>query len=59
MTSDLGPDSAVAPEEAVAKLVGVSCDFSVRLPGRGKGTVHAVDDVDLSVVRGRTLGLRR
>ncbi len=41
----------------MAELVGVSCDFSVRLPGRGKGTVHAVDDVDLAVVRGRTLGL--
>jgi oligopeptide/dipeptide ABC transporter ATP-binding protein len=35
----------------------VSCDFSVRLPGRGKGTVHAVDNVDLAVERGRTLGL--
>ncbi|MGO8862892.1 MAG: ABC transporter ATP-binding protein [Acidimicrobiales bacterium] len=41
----------------MAQLVGVSCNFSVRLPGRGKGTVHAVDDVDLSVLRGRTLGL--
>ena len=41
----------------MAKLVGVSCDFSVRLPGRGKGTVHAVDDVDLAVEAGRTLGL--
>ena len=50
--------TAPAPVEgAVAQLVGVSCDFTVRLPGRGKGTVHAVDDVDLTVVRGRTLGL--
>ncbi len=56
MTSDL--EIAPAPVEgAVAQLVGVSCDFTVRLPGRGKGTVHAVDDVDLTVVRGRTLGL--
>ena len=58
MTSDLETASALTPEEQiVAQLVGVSCDFSVRLPGRGKGTVHAVDDVDLSVLRGRTLGL--
>ena len=58
MTSE--PETAAATplqEEAVAKLVGVSCDFSVRLPGRGKATVHAVDDVDLTVERGRTLGL--
>ena len=58
MTSDLQTASVPAPSaEVVAQLVGVSCDFSVRLPGRGKGTVHAVDDVDLTVVRGRTLGL--
>ena len=58
MTSDPETASAPAPsEQVVAQLVGVSCDFSVRLPGRGKGTVHAVDDVDLTVVRGRTLGL--
>ncbi len=58
MTSDV--DTASAPawdEQAVAKLVGVSCDFSVRLPGRGKGTVHAVDDVDLTILSGKTLGL--
>ncbi len=48
------PTSADGP---VAELVDVSCDFSVRLPGGGKGTVHAVDHVDLSVTRGRTLGL--
>jgi oligopeptide/dipeptide ABC transporter ATP-binding protein len=41
----------------VAELVGVSCHFSVRLPDRGKGTVHAVDDVDLAVETGTTLGL--
>ena len=41
----------------MAELVDVSCDFTVRLPGRGKGTVHAVDDVDLAVTRGETLGL--
>ena len=35
----------------------MSCHFTVRLPGRGKGTVHAVDDVDLAVARGTTLGL--
>jgi oligopeptide/dipeptide ABC transporter ATP-binding protein len=58
VTSDLDTASAPARDgEAVAKLVGVSCDFSVRLPGRGKGTVHAVDDVDLTVVSGKTLGL--
>jgi oligopeptide/dipeptide ABC transporter ATP-binding protein len=44
-------------ENVVAQLIGVSCDFSVRLPGRGKGTVHAVDNVDLFVERGVTLGL--
>jgi oligopeptide/dipeptide ABC transporter ATP-binding protein len=42
---------------AVAELVDVSCDFSVRLPGRGKGIVHAVDHVDLAVGRAETLGL--
>jgi oligopeptide/dipeptide ABC transporter ATP-binding protein len=58
MTSGLETAPALAPEgEAVAELVGVSRDFSVRLPGRGKGIVHAVDNVDLSVERGRTLGL--
>ena len=41
----------------MASLVSVSCHFSVRLPGRGKGTVYAVDDVDLAVPRGQTLGL--
>jgi oligopeptide/dipeptide ABC transporter ATP-binding protein len=53
---EIDPPSAVEAD-VVAQLTGVSCNFSVRLPGRGKGTVHAVDDVDLSVVRGRTLGL--
>jgi oligopeptide/dipeptide ABC transporter ATP-binding protein len=42
---------------AVAELRDVSCEFTVRLPGRGRGVVHAVDHVDLSVVRGQTLGL--
>ena len=41
----------------MASLVGVSCHFSVRLPGRGKGTVYAVDGVDLAVPKGQTLGL--
>jgi oligopeptide/dipeptide ABC transporter ATP-binding protein len=58
VTIDVETDSVLSSEEdVVARLMGVSCDFSVRLPGRGKGTVHAVDDVDLSVIRGRTLGL--
>jgi oligopeptide/dipeptide ABC transporter ATP-binding protein len=58
MTTNLGAMTATAPDSAiVAQLVGVSCDFSVRLPGRGKGTVHAVDNVNLTVERGRTLGL--
>jgi oligopeptide/dipeptide ABC transporter ATP-binding protein len=48
---------AAPPESPVAELRGVSCHFTVRLPGRGKGTVHAVDDVDLAVARGTTLGL--
>jgi oligopeptide/dipeptide ABC transporter ATP-binding protein len=46
-----------AGTDVVARLAGVSCDFTVRLPGRGKGTVHAVDDVDLAIERGRTIGL--
>jgi oligopeptide/dipeptide ABC transporter ATP-binding protein len=51
-------DAPTAPTETpVAELRGVSCHFTVRLPGRGKGTVHAVDDVDLAVARGTTLGL--
>jgi oligopeptide/dipeptide ABC transporter ATP-binding protein len=41
----------------VASLLGVSCHFPVRLPGRGKGTVYAVDGVDLAVAKGQTLGL--
>ena len=49
------PPTAV--DGPVAELVDVSCDFTVRLPGRGKGTVHAVDHVDLSIAQGRTLGL--
>ena len=58
MTIDLEAVSATAPDAAVvARLVGVSCDFSVRLPGRGRGTVHAVDNVNLAVERGKTLGL--
>jgi oligopeptide/dipeptide ABC transporter ATP-binding protein len=59
VTAGLETPRASVPgdEDVVAQLIGVSCDFSVRLPGRGRGTVHAVDDVDLSVVRGRTLGL--
>jgi oligopeptide/dipeptide ABC transporter ATP-binding protein len=44
-------------DHPVAELVGASCHFSVRLPGRGKGTVHAVDDVDLAVQARTTLGL--
>jgi oligopeptide/dipeptide ABC transporter ATP-binding protein len=54
------PPEAPTPAPAdrpVAELRGVSCHFSVRLPGRGKGTVHAVDDVDLAVAPGTTLGL--
>ncbi len=58
MTTEVETGSASASEEdVVARLIGVSCDFSVRIPGRRKGTVHAVDDVDLSVLRGKTLGL--
>jgi oligopeptide transport system ATP-binding protein len=58
VTTPLETDPAVvSQDEVVAQLIGVSCDFSVRLPGRGRGTVHAVDNVDLSVMRGRTLGL--
>lgn len=41
----------------VAELRRVSCHFTVRLPGGAKGTVQAVDDVDLLVAPGRTLGL--
>ncbi|HEY6429137.1 MAG TPA: ABC transporter ATP-binding protein [Acidimicrobiales bacterium] len=58
MTVTLPSDTPAASTELpVAELRGVSCHFTVRLPGRGKGTVHAVDDVDLSVARGTTLGL--
>ena len=59
MTVTTPPEAPVpAPADGpVAELRGVSCHFSVRLPGRGKGTVHAVDDVDLAVAPGTTLGL--
>src|SRR5580658_8683194 len=49
--------SSASAQGPVAELVGVSCHFSVRLPGRGRATVHAVDDVDLAVETGTTLGL--
>jgi oligopeptide/dipeptide ABC transporter ATP-binding protein len=58
VTVTLPSSTPAAPAESpVAELRGVSCHFTVRLPGRGKGTVHAVDDVDLAVARGTTLGL--
>ena len=59
MTVAVPPDtsSTVPSASPVAELRGVSCHFTVRLPGRGKATVHAVDDVDLAVARGTTLGL--
>jgi peptide/nickel transport system ATP-binding protein len=41
----------------VAELSKVSCHFSLRLPGQGRGTVHAVDDVDLAIPRAKTIGL--
>jgi oligopeptide/dipeptide ABC transporter ATP-binding protein len=50
-------NSPVSVEGPVAELAGVSCEFVVRVRGRGKGIVHAVDRVDLSLARGRTLGL--
>jgi oligopeptide/dipeptide ABC transporter ATP-binding protein len=59
VTVAVPPDtsSTVPSASPVAELRGVSCHFTVRLPGRGKATVHAVDDVDLAVARGTTLGL--
>lgn len=52
------PDPVVSSTaQPVAELVGVTCHFAVRLPGRGRGIVHAVDDVDLQVRAGTTLGL--
>jgi oligopeptide/dipeptide ABC transporter ATP-binding protein len=59
VTAALTPDKpdTVSTDSPVAELRDVSCHFTVRLPGRGKGTVHAVDDVDLAVGRGTTLGL--
>ena len=54
--TETAPPAAPPATGAVAQLLGVSCHFSVRLPGRGKGTVHAVDNVDLVVERGQTLG---
>jgi oligopeptide/dipeptide ABC transporter ATP-binding protein len=59
MTATVHPDTPTTelPESAVAEVRGVSCHFKVRLPGRSTGTVHAVDDVDLAVARGTTLGL--
>ena len=49
--------AAVEAGASVAELRDVSCHFPVRLPGRGKGVVHAVDQVDLVIEGGRTLGL--
>lgn len=56
MTSPTGSPSEPTTD-AVASLLDVSCHFSVRLPGRGKARVQAVDHVDLTVPRGQTLGL--
>ncbi|HXN63606.1 MAG TPA: ATP-binding cassette domain-containing protein, partial [Acidimicrobiales bacterium] len=57
VTTPSEPAAAVPADSPVAELRDVSCHFTVRLPGRGKGTVHAMDDVDLAVGRGTTLGL--
>ena len=59
MTVALTPDTpdAIAADSPVAELREASCHFTVRLPGRGKGTVHAMDDVNLAIRRGTTLGL--
>ena len=59
MTAALAPDApdTVSPDTPVAELLAVSCHFTVRLPGRGRGTVHAMDDVNLVIGRGTTLGL--
>ncbi len=57
VTTPSASPTPVPADHPVAQLLGVSCHFTVRLPGRGKGTVHAVDDVDLTVPRGTTLGL--
>ena len=57
VTTPSEPAATVPDESLVAELRDVSCHFTVRLPGRGKGTVHAMDDVDLAVGRGTTLGL--
>lgn len=59
MTVALTPETpaAVSTDGPVAELRDVSCHFTVRLPGRGKGTVHAMDDVNLVIRRGTTLGL--
>lgn len=46
-----------APDRPVAELRGVSCHFKVRIPGGRRGTVHALDDIDLVLTEGRTLGL--
>jgi peptide/nickel transport system ATP-binding protein len=40
-----------------AELIGVSRHFAARGPGRRRATIRAVDDVDLRLERGRTLGL--
>jgi oligopeptide/dipeptide ABC transporter ATP-binding protein len=42
---------------SAAELVGVSCHFSVRLPGKGRAMIRAVDNVDLAIPPARTLGL--
>jgi oligopeptide/dipeptide ABC transporter ATP-binding protein len=50
-------NGASTADSPVAELRDASCHFTVRLPGRGKGTVHAMDDVNLVIGRGTTLGL--
>ena len=59
MTIAPAPDTpnVASADSPVAELRGATCHFTVRLPGRGKGTVHAMDDVNLVIGRGRTLGL--
>jgi oligopeptide/dipeptide ABC transporter ATP-binding protein len=52
-------DAPVSPDERApaAELLGVSRHFASRGPSGRKATIRAVDDVDLRLDRGRTLGL--
>lgn len=57
MTFDRAGGAPDLSTEAIAELQRATMHFHVRLPGRGRATVRAVEGVDLSIPKGRTVAL--